>query len=286
MRFILNSLNLYNGDCLTILKTIEDNSVDLILTDPPYNIGFDSSKETHTFESAWDHKSHSDFENFNYAWLTECYRVLKPNGNLWFFMGPTQIPSLFQTIEKTEWINNLDDWQILYRQKGRGSKHKLKSLSEDIIHLSKDKNFYYNDAEYKSRVIDWNSKQDIPLGWVIDIDKAERVRYSGTGDMECFTQPFHLSKAQKLRHPCQKSIVMLAKFIMQYCPKDSIVLDPFMGSGSSGVAAIASGRHYIGIEQDKQMFEKAEDWINGYNKPEVEKLIKPVQTFGFHFGDD
>lgn len=268
---------LHNGNCLDILKTIPDESVDFVITDPPYNIGFDSSEATHEFDEAWDHKSNEEFINFNKAWLDEIYRIVKPGGSAICFMGPTQIPTFFDTIDKTQWLNDLENWEILYRQKGRGSNHKLKSLSEDIIHLTKNEIYYMNSSEYKERIIDWGKQMKNPLGWVVNVDTAERVEYTGEGDMECFTQPYYLSTTQKQIHPCQKAVPMLAKFIMKYCPKDGTVLDCFMGSGSSGVAALASNRKYIGIEQDKNMFDKAKEWIENYD---VGKLIKN-KTFRF-----
>ena len=251
-------MNLFNTDCLEYLKTLEDKSVDLILTDPPYAISMKSTN--HMKNDDWDKMSSEEFHNFNIAWLTECYRILKDDGNLWMFCAPSKIPELFVTIEQTKFINHLEDWKSLARQKGRGSKYQLKSLREDILHLTKTENFKFHENNNL-----FNYNENITNALNIYNGIVERPKFNIHDTVFCFKMPYYLSTTEKQIHTCQKSILLNYSFIMNYSDEGDTVLDPFMGSGSCGVATKLAKRHFIGIEKETDMFNKAIDWINRFD---------------------
>ena len=247
-------MNLVNKNCLEYLKQLENKSVDLILTDPPYGISMNS--KNHMENDDWDKMEKEEFHKFNMEWLSECYRILKDDGNLWMFCAPSKIPELFDTISQTKFINHLDDWKSLARQKGRGSKYQLKSLIEDILHLTKTENFKFNNV---SNLFDYS--ENITNSLNIYTGEVERPIYNPNDTVFCFKMPYYLSKTEKQIHTCQKSVLLNYAFIMNYSNKEDIVLDPFMGSGSSAIAATLAHRKYLGIEKESDMFEKAQKWI-------------------------
>lgn len=251
-------MNLFNKDCLEYLKTLEDKSVDLILTDPPYAISMNS--KNHMENDDWDKMSKEEFHEFNMKWLTECYRILKDDGNLWMFCAPSKIPELFTTIEQTKFINHLEDWKSLARQKGRGSKYQLKSLREDILHLTKTDNFKFHENNNL-----FNYNENITNALNVYTGVVERPKFNIHDTVFCFKMPYYLSTTEKQIHTCQKSILLNYSLIMNYSNENDVVLDPFMGSCSCGIATKLAKRHFIGIEREKDMFDKALTWVNNFN---------------------
>ena len=251
-------MNLYNEDSLEYLKTLEDKSIDLVLCDPPYAISMSSTN--HMKNDDWDKMSTKEFHDFNIQWLTECYRILKDDGNLWMFCAPSKIPELFETIKETGFINHLEDWKSLARQKGRGSKYQLKSLREDILHLTKTENFKFHENNNL-----FNYKENITNALNVYTGIVDRPKFNIHDTVFCFKMPYYLSTTEKQIHTCQKSILLNYSIIMNYSDEGDIVLDPFMGSGSCGIAAELAKRQFIGIEREKDMFDKANEWINKFD---------------------
>jgi DNA modification methylase len=266
-------MNLYNKDSLEYLKTLEDKSVDLILTDPPYAISMSSTN--HMKNDDWDKMSSQEFHDFNIQWLTECYRILKDDGNLWMFCAPSKIPELFETIKQTGFINHLKDWKSLARQKGRGSKYQLKSLREDILHLTKTENFKFHENNNL-----FNYNENITNALNIYTGIVERPKFNIHDTVFCFKMPYYLSTTEKQIHTCQKSILLNYSFIMNYSDEGDIVLDPFMGSGSCGIATELAKRQFIGIEREKDMFDKAKNWLENFNYTEYK--MNYLKGFGFN----
>lgn len=155
-------MELYNGDCLEILKTIPDKSVNLVLTDPPYNVSVETKKNGKRSVNKWD--KIDNYVDWCILWLKECARVLKPNGVLYMWHNDmAQIAQLMEAIRKN---TNLQFISFCIWNKGRS----------------------------------------------------------------------YRAKSWANRNP------------------DDVVLDCFMGSGSTGVACIHEDREFIGIEKDAEYF--------------------------------
>ena len=118
-------MNLIYGNCLDKMKDISDESIDLVVTDPPYLINY-KEWDNHLFQES------TDFSDFTEAYIKECFRVLKPTGSFWSFMGYQNIISFFKILEKYGTVH-YENWVVWARQKGRGSSKHLKSQREDII---------------------------------------------------------------------------------------------------------------------------------------------------------
>ncbi len=277
-------IELLNEDCLKSIKEIKDSSIDLIVTDPPYGISFGGS----TSNTDWDKMSSESFINFMKEWMTEAFRVLKPDGTMWMFCDRTKVPDIFKIVEEVGFNNNLENWCIWARSKGRGSSKKLKSIREDILHLTKSKKYKWNSIEYLKKVIcPYTDKDGNPRGWATDIETGERVRYSGLGNVLYYSSPSWSSIIDKQVHATQKPVALLLSLVMMSSNNGDTVFDPFSGSGSTAIASIICERNFIGYELDKEMFNKSCDRINSFDIKSAEHYYKKHITSsekGFKFG--
>jgi site-specific DNA-methyltransferase (adenine-specific) len=243
---------LVNQDSLEYFKSMKDESIDLVITDPPYGIKYKD----------WDNFN-GKFVSFTEQWLNECYRILKPNGTLWFFFAPTMIKEVLSAIEFTLFFNKFENWSVWARQKGRGASKKLKSVREDVFHLVKDeKDYTWNNIKMLREVIVPYVKDGKPRGWFIDQTDGFRKRWTGLGNVWNYSSAFWKSNTDPQIHPAQKPSLMLLKLILISSNEGDIVFDPFMGSGSTGVASWLGQREFIGVEKEKEIFDKATNWIS------------------------
>lgn len=256
----MSQINYINTNCFDYFKKLEDNSIDLIVTDPPYGISFDASN--HMDNTDWDKMADQEYEDFLDRLLAECKRVLKPTGTMWMFYGITKIESVIKCANRSGLFNHWENAMVYCRPKGRGATHKLKSQREEILHLTKDpKNYTWNSVEYLREVVVPYIKDGKPRGWALDQSTGLRVRWTGIGNVSFFTPPAYNNVAEKQIHSCQKPLLLFAELIMLSSKKGETVLDPFMGSGASGIAAKLCDRDYIGCELETDMFEKALEWL-------------------------
>jgi len=322
----IENATLYNDDCFNVFKKIPDESVDLIVTDPPYGISAGNTYHNPN-EAKWDKFKDSEFIEFTTKWLLEAYRVLKPTGSCWFFFGPTKIHEIFEAVHSTEFINNLDNWAIYARESGRGTTKKLKSLREDIFHLTKSKTYQWNSVEYLRKVIaPYKMKGGIKRGWDYGPDGKTPLRFTSLGNImafssECqfdeksqkkgtvcdiasglplkfdgypsdvtfFVNPSYNNKFDKAIHSCQKPILLLSMLIMISSREGETVLDPFFGSGSCAVAAKICDRKFIGFERELGTFTSAVKFIKDFPYETAEKYIQNHASSsekGFRFGQD
>src|SRR5574344_182283 len=253
----MNNIQYINDDCFNVFKTLKDSSVDLINVDPPYGINFSS---VHTPEGGWDNFSKNEFYKFNKQWLAESYRVLKDGGTMWMWCAPTKIPELIPVIEEIGFTINYDKWRSIQRQKGRGAKNKPKSVREDVFHLSKGKNYVWNNLS------DLYSYQE-PVTNVLNsaTGKVERPVFNVNDKVYYFKMPYYLSTKEKQFHSCQKSILLQYALIMNSSKSGDLILDPFAGSFSSGISAALADRNYIGVEKDTDMYNKAMEWKSKFD---------------------
>src|SRR5574344_1526448 len=124
-----SSINIYNDDCINFLSKTRNTHIDIVITDPPYNIGFDNSKNN-KFDEKWDHKTDEEFSEFNRTWLSAINSITN-NCTFVVFMASTQVDSFLKSANDSIKGMSLITIDTLYRQKGRGSLNKLKSLTEN-----------------------------------------------------------------------------------------------------------------------------------------------------------
>jgi len=227
----MSKVELYNGDCIEILKDLQEATVDLIFADPPYNLSGDNSLTVHAGKPVrcdkgqWD--KIADFHEFNITWMRECTRVLKPGGTIWISGTLHSHPSVGMALKQLGlWIVNDIVW---YKPNATPllSKNRFVPSTEIIWVATKNKNYYFNYELAKSMN---NGKQMRNL-WEIN---AQR----------------HITL-----HPTEKPEKLLERIILIGSKVGDTVLDPFMGSGTTGAVAKKYERDFIGIEIDARFFE-------------------------------
>jgi len=249
----MSTVKLIHGDAIQLLKKLEPKSVDLIFADPPYNL---SGKDYLTCKNGkvaicnkgeWDQIE--NIHEFNRTWVEECIRVLKDDGTIWISGTLHNHPSIGITLKKLNlWIIN----DIIWFKPNASpliQKNRFAPSTELIWVASKSKKYYFN-YEMARRLN--NGKQMRNL-WELS---AER---------------------HKTSHPTEKPEKLLERIILIGTEEDDIVLDPFMGSGTTGVVAKQLKRSFIGIEIDDKYFKIAKNRIdNTHPHSDLVRYLKNV----------
>lgn len=243
---------LKNDDCVKILKKIEKESVDLIFADPPYNLSgkthqtVKSGKPVQGFKGEWDVVE--DYEKFTIEWLTECIRVLKDDGTIWISGTLHNHPVIGVVLKKLGmWIINDIIW---YKPNATPLLQTTRlAPSVELIWLAAKSKKYYFDYKLAKQI---NGGKQMRNMWQM---AAQR---------------------HKTKHPTEKPEPLLERIISIGSKKDAVILDPFMGSGTTGVIAKKFGRRFIGIEMDKTFFNDAKIRIK--NTRIVQKLDEFIET--------
>lgn len=247
-------INLMQGDCLELMKTIPDGSVDLILTDPPYG----------TTACKWD-----TVIPFNLMWQ-QLKRIIKPNGAIVLF-GAEPFSSLLRSsnlnMYKYDWIWSKSRALGFTNAKNKPmNKHEVISVfsSGTCANGSKNKMPYFPQGliSYGKTVSGIKScKADLLEGG----HKFSRKSHKKSFIQEFTNYPNQILEFKnegKTIHPTQKPVALLEYLIKTYTQENETVLDFTMGSGSTGVACMNTNRNFIGIELDEKYFEIAKNRIN------------------------
>ncbi len=235
---------LINADALTVLDKIPDECASLIIIDPPYNLSktFNSSK--------FNAMSDNMYEEYLRTWFKKVCDKLKPDGSL-YMCGDWKCSSSQQKVisEELTVINRIT-WQ---REKGRGAKTNWKNAMEDIWFAVKDKDNYYFDVDsvkMKRQVIAPYKENGKPKDWEETDEGKFRITFP-SNFWDDISIPFW-SMPENTDHPTQKPEKLIAKLVLASSRPGDIVLDPFVGSGTTCVVAKKLGRHYLGIEIDEE----------------------------------
>jgi len=224
----MKTYELINDDCMLRLPAIENESVDLIAIDPPYEIGY----------AEWD-------KGMNWDVLSkEFHRILKPTGNLVVFQGWSNVAETKRILEERFELKNWIAWD---RIKGRGAKTNFVSTREDILWFAKQpKGYTFN------RVWSNTPKKTGGMG-----DKNGQKNRALTNVWYDISPIVPWSK-ERTGHPTQKPLSLMERIVRIWSNPNDLVLDCFMGSGTTGEAALRLDRRFIGIEKNKEYFDKAE----------------------------
>jgi len=247
---------IYNIDALEGIKQIPDKSIQLVLTDPPF----------YKLNKAWDRgqfKNKEEYINWCVSWFKECYRVLKDDGAFYTFCDWELCAELI--IELKEIFPHFQNFITWNRIKGRSSSINFKNTREEILYFSKVKLPKFNEQKMLRPVIaPYKNEEGKPKGWFID-EKGNRVRWTGCGNIFYYTPPVWSSIEEPPQHSCQKPLLMLQRIISASSDENDTVLDLFIGSGSTMVAAKKLKRNYIGFEFNIEDFNKAQERLNKYD---------------------
>lgn len=238
---------IYQGDCLDILKTFPDRSVDLIFADPPYNMQTEGELlriDGTAFEGVsdkWDKfNSLQEYDNFSRQWLVECRRILKNDGAIWVIGSFQNIFRLGYIMQDLGfWILNDVIWSKPNAVPNFGGT-RFQNSHETLIWCSKSKGAKYQ-FNYKTMKY-LNGNKQMKSVWNIGICIGNERLKNAEG---------------KKIHSTQKPEQLLYNIILSSTKTEDLVLDPFFGTGTTGAVAKRLGRHYVGIEREEQYIKAA-----------------------------
>ncbi len=231
-------------DALKALDFLPDKSIDLLIADPPYNLTKIFGKNTF---------KEMDFEAYKLwldKWLSKTVRLLKDNASVYICSDWKTSIAIPEIAGKYFILQNRISWE---REKGRGALNNWKNCLEDIWFFTKSKDYKFNlDAVKVQRpvIAPYRDESGKPKDWVDD----GKQRYRLTSPSNVWTDisiPFW-SMPENTPHPTQKPEKLIAKLILASSDAGDVVLDPFLGSGTTSVTAKKLGRNYIGIEREKE----------------------------------
>ncbi|MDR1052638.1 MAG: site-specific DNA-methyltransferase [Planctomycetaceae bacterium] len=231
------------GDLFGVLDLLPLGFVDLMIIDPPYNL----AKDFHGFKFLkTDDETYLEYLR---SWFPKIMNTLKPTGSVYICGDWKSTFCLYQVMRDFTTIRNRITWQ---REKGRGAKTNWKNAAEDIWFGTKGKEYYFNaDAvKQKRKVIAPYRENGKPKDWEETADGNFRLTYP-SNFWDDISIPYW-SMPENTQHPTQKPEKLIAKLILASCPENGIVLDPFLGSGTTSVVAKKLGRKYVGIEINEE----------------------------------
>lgn len=228
------------GDCINELKKLETASVDLVFADPPYNLQLSgdllrpNNTKVDGVDDAWDKfQDFAAYDSFCRAWLSECRRVLKPDGAIWVIGSYHNIFRLGAALQDLGfWIQNDIIWRKVNPMPNFRGK-RFTNAHETLIWAGRDRKsrVTFNYESLKASNDDLQMRSD----WLFPICSGpERLKDDGG----------------RKAHPTQKPEALLHRILLATSRPGDTVLDPFFGTGTTGAVAKRLGRKFIGIERD------------------------------------
>lgn len=256
------------GDCRDMLAALPDESVDLVVSSPPYNIG----KE---YESKRDLQHYLDDQR---AVLAECHRVLKPTGSIFWQVGSfshkgTLVPLDVKFFPIFEDMGMLPRNRIVWvRQHGLHATKKFSGRHETILWFTKGDDYCFNlDAVRVPQK--WQNKKSFR-----GENKGELTCNpdgKNPGDVWVFQNVKHNHEEQTI-HPAQFPEGLISRIVLSTVPESGLVLDPYMGTGTVAVVARDHARHYVGAELDPRYHSVAMRRLSG--EPDEQNTFPNLKT--------
>lgn len=229
------------GDSLNVLEYIPHQSIDLLIADPCYNL----DKNFHGMK--FSKLNETDYVKYTESWIKKVLPLLKPTASIYVCCDWQSSLLIGSVLNQYFNVVNRITWQ---REKGRGALTNWKNAMEDIwfATVSKKYTFNVNDVMCRRKVIAPYKVDGKPKDWEETSEGNYRNTYP-SNFWDDISIPYW-SMPENTAHPTQKPEKLLAKLILASSNADDVILDPFLGSGTTSVVAKKLGRHYIGIEQN------------------------------------
>ena len=230
-------------DAFAALELLPEKRFDLLFADPPYNLNKQFG------ENKFRQSTLDEYETWLDSWLGKCAKLLKETASI-YICGDWRSASAIQRIGMKYFkLRNRITWE---REKGRGANANWKNNSEDIWYFTVSDDFTFNveSVRLKRKVLAPYKENGNPKDWHEESEGNFRL----TAPSNIWTDisvPFW-SMSENTEHPTQKPEKLLAKIILASTNEDDLILDPFLGSGTTSVAAKKLSRRYVGIESDEK----------------------------------
>lgn len=245
---------IFNEDVLIGIEKIPDGAIDLIVADPPYSLGKD-------YGNGSDKLKPREYIEWSQKWIKAVIPKLKKDGSFYVFLSWQYSPEIFSFMKtKLNMVNEII-WDRRVPSMG-GSVRKFSSVHDNIGFFVKTKKYYFNldavripyDAETKKA-----RTRSIFVG--------KKWLELGCNPKDIWTHSrIHAQDPEREDHPTQKPINIINRIIKASSRPGAIVLDPFMGSGTTAIACVETGRQYIGFELNRDYCKKINSRIKQYNK--------------------
>lgn len=232
------------GDTLELIKKLPDSFVDLLITDPPYNL----TKQYN--DKAFNRRNDDEYEAWFESWVEEIPRIMKPNGSLYFCGDFKSTPIYYNVLKKYFFIQNRITWE---RDKGRGARKNWKNNIEDIYFCTmKNDEYTFNldEVKVKKKVIaPYRDENGNAKDWFVE--KGEKYRYTCPSNIWTDITVPYWSMPENTEHPTQKPEKLIERLVTASSNENDFVLDLFLGSGTTAVVAKKMNRKYCGLELDE-----------------------------------
>jgi site-specific DNA-methyltransferase (adenine-specific) len=227
------------GDLFETIDLLPENSVDLMIIDPPYNL----SKNFNGLN--FNGRSNQEYIEYLESWFPKVIRLLKKDASLYICGDWKCSAALYEVTSKYLKVRNRITWQ---REKGRGASSNWKNCTEDIWFATVSDEYYFdvNAVKQKKRVIAPYKQDGKPKDWQENDDGKYRLTCP-SNFWDDISIPFW-SMPENTDHPTQKPEKLIAKLILASSAPNAVVFDPFLGSGTTAVTAAKLGRRFFGIE--------------------------------------
>jgi len=249
---------IYSGDCINILKEkIDEKSIDLVFADPPYNLSGNGLKwkgnktggDWFMVNEEWDKMTAPEYLQFTRKWIGGCFCALKDNGSIYISCTYHNLSEVMIVLKQLNFkINNVIVWQKTNAMPNM-TKRVFTHSTEFIVWAVKGKKWIFNYNDLKK--LNPEKQKDGSLKQMRDVWPLPLVQGK---------ERLHGKNGRAL-HPTQKPEEMLKRIIVASSNKGDLILDPFLGSGTTVVVAKNLGRDWIGIEKEKKYVDLAKKRI-------------------------
>jgi len=263
-----NNCTLFKADCLEVMSTIPTRSVDMIFADPPYflsngGMSCHAGKRVSVNKGDWDKsKGIEETHKFNIEWLKKCQDILTDNGTIWVSGTSHVIYSIGFAMQQLGFkILNDIAWFKINPPPNLSCRY-FTHATETVLWAAKNKQSkHYFDYPLMRKM---NNNKQMQSLWSITAPKSDEKVFG--------------------KHPTQKPLALLERIILASTRERDIILDPFTGSSTTGVAAYKLGRYFIGIDNNKEYLDKSIKRLNAefksrrYIKQEIKKVEKELES--------
>jgi DNA modification methylase len=256
----MSDIDIITGDALHELPKIETSSVDLVVADPPYNLGKD-------YGNNHDIKGFDEYLDFSRTWLTEAHRILKPTGTLYVFMGFRFISYLYDILDR-ELQMFFNSWIVWHYTQGMGKTKGFSPRHDDILMFTKTKKPKFNLDDVR-----------VPQKYYRE---RNNMRGANPGDVWEFSH-VHYCNGNRQNHPTQKPEGLLERMVLASSSEGDLVVDPFSGSGTALRVCQQLNRRAIGIEINPNYVTMTRDRLGaafaGFDSvdPRIERVPKDLR---------
>lgn len=221
----MTDLNIILGDALIELQSLPDESIDVVIADPPYNLGKD-------YGNNHDVKGFEEYLDFSRKWITECQRILKKSGTMYIFMGFRFISYIYDILDREQQMY-FTNWIVWHYTQGMGKTKGFSPRHDDILMFTKSPNYKFNLDAIR-----------VPQKYYRE---RNNMRGANPGDVWQFSH-VHYCSENRQNHPTQKPEGLIERMVLASSDIGDFIVDPFSGSGTTLRVCQQLGRNCIGIE--------------------------------------